>query len=237
MKKLLLLFVLALAALFLHAQIASAQEEMEMEMEEEAAPAEAPACKFICAPVFLFMPGVVATNVIDPPEVGGEEVDGNWDFMLRWQVVAPTAIPRLSLVAETQWTPFATADGEDDEEDEFELNAPIFVYGLIITLFDSPYFTAILDPIFLYTPDAPDPEAGAAFDHKFTLELGLIPKIGALFNAPEGSYLSGVAAFALLDYIITGLPSEGDPGVPDEEAEPDHWVMLFGLILPIAPAG
>jgi hypothetical protein len=238
-----LVAVFCAGLLFAPPLVLAQEEEMEMEeeqTEEEMVAAAQEVCPFICAPVFLFMPGFVASNILDPPEVpdaagdpSGEEADSSTEFLLRFQVVAPTFIPRTSLVVLTQWTPFATAgETPDIDEEEFEQNAPAFVYGLIITLFDSKYFAASFDPLMVYS-GAADPEDSAAYTHKFALELALVPKLGAIMNAPEGAFLGGLAAYALLDYVVTGLPDEEDLGF--EEFEPDRWVILGGIIIPFAP--
>ncbi len=230
MKRLYWLTLLVAAGLLLGAPSTYAQEEME---EEQVAAAQQ-SCAFICAPVFLFMPGFVASNVLDPPQTAsGDDADSSTDFLLRFQVVAPTFIPRASLVALTQWTPFATAGSTpDDDEDEFEANAPAFVYGLIFTLFDSKYFGLSFDPLMVYS-GAAKADDSAAYTHKFALELALVPKLGTIMNASEGTFLGGLGAYALLDYVVTGLPDSDDVG--GDEFEPDHWVLLGGLIIPFAP--
>jgi hypothetical protein len=246
MTRLFWFVALLCAGLFLAPPALFAQEEepgmegMEEEQtEEEMVAAAQEVCPFICAPVFLFMPGFLSTNVLDPPETAsGDEAESDTNFLLRFQVVAPTFIPRTSLVVLTQWTPFNTVGTADDpntpdiDEEEFEANAPAFVYGLIITLFDSKYFAASLDPLMVYN-GAAKPDDSAQYTHKFALELALIPKLGAIMNAPEGAFLGGLGGYALLDYVVTGLPDSEDVG--GDEFEPDHWVILFGLIIPFAP--
>lgn len=239
MRRLLVLALLASAGLLFGAAGAFAQET-----EEEMVAAAQEECPFICAPVFLFMPGFLGSNLIDPPEIpdadgdpSGEEVDGELNFLLRFQVVAPTFIPRVSLVALTQWTPFATGSADDPDtpdldEEEFENNAPAFVYGLIITLLTSTYLDISFDPLMVYS-GAADPDDSAAYTHKFALELALVPKLGTIMNAPEGSFLGGMGAYALLDYVVTGLPDSEEVG--GDEFEPDRWAVLFGLIIPFAP--
>ena len=237
MKRLYWLVLLLSAGLLFGAPGAYAQEEeMEEETEEEMVAAAQEVCPFICAPVFLFMPGWLGTNIIDPPEIAdasgnptGEDADAVSEALLRFQVVAPTFIPRTSLVVLTQWTPFAAGDCE---EDCIEQNQPAFVYGLIITLFDTKYFGLSFDPLMVYNPAA-RADDGAAYTHKFALELALVPKLGTIMNAPEGTFLGGLGAYALLDYVVTGLPDSEDVG--GDEFEPDHWVLLGGLIIPFAP--
>ncbi|MFN2433632.1 MAG: hypothetical protein ABR599_12620 [Gemmatimonadota bacterium] len=236
MKRLYLLAWLVSAGLLLGAPGAFAQEE---EGEEEMVAAAQAECPFICAPVFLFMPGFLGTNIIDPPETAdGDEAESDTNFLLRFQVVAPTFIPRVSLVALTQWTPFNTVGTADDpntpdvDEEEFEANAPAFVYGLIITLLTSQYLDVSFDPLMLYS-GAAKPDDSAQYTHKFTLELALVPKLGTIMNATEGSFLGGLGAYLLLDYVVTGLPDADESG--GEEFEPDPWAILGGLIIPFAP--
>lgn len=240
MKRLLWLVMLVSAGLLLlgtPAAYAQEEEMEEMQTEEEMVAEAQAVCPFICAPVFLFMPGFVATNILDPPKLptgtppvpSDTDADDVFEFLLRFQLVAPTFIPRTSLVVLTQWTPFADGPGEGGD---FEFNDPAFVYGLIITLFDSQYFGLSFDPLMVYSPAA-DPDDSASYTHKFALELALVPKLGAIMNAPEGAFLGGLAAYALLDYVVTGLPDEEDLGF--KEFEPDRWVILGGIIIPFAP--
>lgn len=236
MRRLLVLALLASAGLLLGPSGAFAQEEQS---EEEMVAAAQEKCPFICAPVFLFMPGFIMTNVLDAPTFDDEDADSATEFLLRFQVVAPTFIPRTSLVVLTQWTPFATAgDTPDIDEEEFETNSPAFVYGLIITLLSSTYLDISFDPLMVYSPAA-EVDDSAAYTHKFALELAIVPKLGTIMNAPEGGFLGGLGAYALLDYVVTGIPDEDElqdlnPGV-DVEGGADPWAILFGLIIPFAP--
>ncbi len=53
-----------------------------------------------------------------------------------------------------------------------------------------------------------EPDDASAYTHKLDLELGA--GLG-LFNwLPKGNWLKNVTGYVTLDYLVTGLPDEGD---------------------------
>jgi len=165
-------------------------------------------CTFLCAPALVAQPGIVVNNAIDPPEF----LHSKTDFNLRFTTIIPTALSRLSLVALFQWTPSEAA------------NAPGIAYGGAITLLrpqdTGGWLDLSFDPLGVFSPAPLFNEK--AYNHKLDLEgaLGLHPFKGL----PADNYLHGVAVYGLVDYLATGIPSGAD-----------HWVLLSGLTLPLAP--
>jgi hypothetical protein len=83
---------------------------------------------------------------------------------------------------------------------------------------------------------AAQPNDARAYKHNLDLELH---GVFGIFNwLPQGNWLKNVTAYVLLDYLVTGLPQEGDV-VPKgeqlflEDASP--WSFWTGLVIPVAP--
>jgi hypothetical protein len=161
---------------------------------------------FFHAPVFVAQPGLVKSFA-----------DGTTaEFNARVVTAIPLAIPRTTLVAIVQFTPFAEngAGGK--------ANAPAFVYGPVVNLFNERLWSFDLDGLFAYGPAA----TGASdYTHKFLFEGDLLLKVGNALNA-KGQW-SGLGLYAYLAYVVSGLPD----GVETR----DRLVLLSGLSLPLAP--
>ena len=163
-----------------------------------------------CSPVFVFQPGFVTINIIDAPE--GD--DSETDFNFRVVTAIPTTIPRTTLVAIVQWTPFNTVDGETR-------NAPGFVYGPVFNLVNTPMLGFDFDVLGAFGPAARGEDA--LYTHKLVLEGDLFLKIGQMM-AMENERWRALSIYAFLAYVATGLPDDASP-----------WVLLTGLSLPLAP--
>lgn len=235
-------FAIVVAALAgaLLAQSAQAQQEFVQ-------PAAKKDCKLLCAPKFISQSGTITTNWIDSPEVRGSDgrvfaPDTETDFLLRLTTVIPTEIPRFSLVAIFQWTPWADAKtnpftGKTFEEGEVDANPPSIIYGGIINLITPEqtggWFALNFNPLLVFSPAA-EPEDERFYTHKLLPEL--YANVGIFNWLPKGNWLRSVSAYGILDYVATGLPDEGDPafgGTLLEDADP--WLVLAGLQFPIAP--
>jgi hypothetical protein len=138
------------------------------------------------------------------------------EFNARVVTAIPLAIPRTTLVAIVQFTPFAEngAGGK--------ANAPAFVYGPVVNIFDERLWSFDLDGLFAYGPAA----TGASdYTHKFLFEGDLVLKVGNALNA-KGQW-GGLGLYAYLAYVVSGLP----PGIETR----DRLVLLSGVSLPLAP--
>lgn len=206
-------------------------------------------CNFLCSPIFIAQtPALVNTNVFDQTMVRdtatGEvfELEENTEFLIRFGVAIPTTIPRTTLWADFQWTPWAGAatnpfTGKTFGPDEVDANNVNLVYGVLIDLVKMEqtdgWFGSTLDLLGVLTPAA-EPDDERFYTHKFVPELYVNL---ALFNwLPKGNWIRNVTAYGLLDYIATGLAEEGDVvGGLEFLEDASRWVILFGLQWQIAP--
>ena len=161
---------------------------------------------FFRTPVFVAQPGLVTPFARD----------ATTEFNARVVTAIPLSLPRTTLVAIVQFTPFA------DNGAGGKANAPSFVYGPVVNLFNERLWSSDLDGLFAYGPAA---TGTSAYTHKFLLEGDLFLKVGNALNA-KGQW-SGLGVYAYLAYVVSGLPN----GVETR----DRLVLLSGLSLPIAP--
>jgi hypothetical protein len=165
------------------------------------------------APAFVFQPGLVTSNFLDAPE----GASSNTEFNFRVVTAIPTTLPRTTLVAIVQWTPFA-------ETDNFKTNAPGFVYGPVFSVVNTNYFGLDLDVLGAYGPAAEEDDE-SQYTHKLVLEADAFFKIGKMMMASSpASRWTSLSIYAFLANVATGIPSEAS-----------NWVLLTGLSLPIAP--
>lgn len=165
------------------------------------------------APVFVFQPGLVTSNIIDAPD----GTDSNTEFNFRVVTAIPTTLPRTTLVAIVQWTPFA-------EVGNFKTNAPGFVYGPVFSVFNTNYFGLDFDVLGAYGP-AGEESDNSQYTHKLVLEADAYFKIGKMMmGSKPTSRWTSVSLYALLAKVATGIPSDAS-----------SWVLLTGLSVPIAP--
>jgi hypothetical protein len=164
------------------------------------------------APVFVFQPGLVTSNFLDAPE----GADSQTEFNFRVVTAIPTTLPRTTLVAIVQWTPFA-------ETGNFKTNAPGFVYGPVFSLFNTNYFGLDFDVLGAYGPAAEEDDE-SQYTHKLVLEADAFFKIGKMMMGTKTSRWTSVSLYGFLANVATGIPSEAS-----------NWVLLTGLSIPIAP--
>lgn len=173
-------------------------------------------CKFLCDPAFVLQPGAVTTNFIDQFPEGSSS---NTEFNARFLTAIPTAIPRTTLVAIVQWTPFA-----DKLTGEGNANSPALVYGPVISIINSRYIGFDFDVLGSYGPAA-ELDDESDYTHKLVLEGDLSIKIGRVMNVKEtAGQFQNISLYAFLAYVATGIPDEASP-----------WALLYGVSMPIAP--
>jgi hypothetical protein len=161
---------------------------------------------FFHSPVFVLQPGIIHSFSEGAPT----------EFNARFVTAIPLAIDRTTLVGIIQWTPFA------DNAAGGKANAPAFVYGPVVNVFNQKYWSFDVDGLFAYGPAA---TGKSDYTHKFLVEGDFYLKLGSMMNAK--SNWNALSAYAMLAYVTTGLPD----GV---EAR-DRMVLLSGLSLPLAP--
>jgi len=161
---------------------------------------------FFHSPVFVLQPGI-----IHPFSSGAST-----EFNARFVTAIPLSIERTTLVGIVQWTPFA------DNGAGGKANAPAFVYGPVVNVFNQKYWSFDADGLFSYSPAA---TGNSDYTHKFLLEGDFSLKLGNMMNA-KGQW-SSLSAYAMFAYVVSGLPN----GVESR----DRMVLLSGLSLPLAP--
>jgi hypothetical protein len=160
---------------------------------------------FFRAPVFVLQPGLVA-----PFSEGATT-----EFNARVVTAIPLAIPRTTLVAIVQFTPFA------DNALGGNANSPSFVYGPVVNLINQRLWSFDVDGLFAYGPAA---MGNSDYTHKFLFEGDFAFKLGNAVNA-NGQW-SNMSLYAYLAYVVSGLPD----GIESK----DRMVLLSGVSLPLA---
>ena len=161
---------------------------------------------FFHSPVFVLQPGIVHSFSEGAPT----------EFNARFVTAIPLAIDRTTLVGIIQWTPFA------DNAAGGNANAPSFVYGPVVNVFNQKYWSFDVDGLFSYSPAA---TGNDDYTHKFLFEGDFSLKLGKMVNAKTN--WNDLSAYAMLAYVVSGLPD----GVENR----DRMVLLSGLSLPLAP--
>jgi len=191
-------FGVALALAIGAASLAGAQESMAKDN-----------MGFFKSPVFVLQPGLIKSFA---------DGDG-FDFNARFVTALPTKIPRTTIVAIIQWTPFADEDGDNVLE-----NAPVLVYGPVVNVLNTRHFSFDIDGLFAYAFGNCKDTPGQAC-HQFLVEGDLFVKVGSMMGM--GSQWNSLSLYGMLAYVLTEIPS----GTPSE----NRMVLLTGVSLPLAP--
>ena len=178
-----------------------------------AAPAEEPSF-ILGAPIFVLQPGLITTNLINPPTVMGVTAESATELNLRFFTLIPTPSKYLALVAGTLWSP--TVDGG---------GAPVFVYGGAVPLHfigdrTGGWLTIAPDLIGLYGPSS-DP-ANPGWEHNLLVELAILLNVGPKLLPKAPAPISGMSLYVLFSQFLTG-PNDFNP------------VMQYGISIPLAP--
>ena len=161
---------------------------------------------FFHAPVFVAQPGLVKSF----------STDATTEFNARVVAAIPLSIPRTTLVAIVQFTPFAENGAGGNA------NSPSFVYGPVVNLVNQRLWRFDIDGLFAYGPAA---TGNSDYTHKFLFEGDVSFKLGNAIKAT--SQWNSLSLYAYLAYVVSGLPSGA--------ASKDRMVLLSGLSLPFAP--
>ena len=219
-----------------------------------AVPAQsAPHCHVLCAPTVTLMPALLRTHIVAAPRVltlatGAEHrLPSTSSFEMIVAAAAPTAIPRLSVYGSVQWLPNATTSRNpftlytaSELGTGIRANAPTWSAGASVSVLAATetrgWLDAAVNVADLFS-QAARPEDKSSYTHKLDLEL--LAHVRPFAAGAPTTWLHRVAAFALLDYVATGLPRAGDE-VPVgrrfvSAARP--LALVAGLALPITPSG
>lgn len=174
-------------------------------------------------PAFVLQPGIIK-GFGDVAKRGPGASTAH--FNARMVMALPTSIPRTTIVAIVQWTPKNDPTGSGAQN-----NAPAFVYGPVIEVFDTPQLHFDVDALFAYGGTGSNPPR-SAYTHKFLVEGDFFVKLGSLMGMKAGQFKS-LNAYAMFAYVLTGIDDPTPPAAPIESK--DRMVLLAGLSLPIAP--
>ena len=215
----------------------------------EIAVAQERPCRVLCVPDVKIEPTVTFENLGTRArvEVGGvtESTEGETIFELIFAVGIPTQIPRVGFTLEAIFAPFkGTSEhpftGETAEQlgrDDIRDNLVEIESELNIDLFDEDqtggWLSSHFDIVDKFSPgELPGDES--VYTHKLNFELDTALH---LFNwLDEGNWLRNLEAELSIDYLATGLPSEGDVigGVRYlDDASP--WSASLVFVMPLAP--
>jgi hypothetical protein len=164
------------------------------------------------APVFVFQPGLVTSNFVD--KATGTSASTKFNF--RVVTAIPTTIPRTTVVAIVQWTPWNKSAG-------FNSNTPAFVPGAVFRLLDRPLASLDFDVLDSYGAAAKADDE-SAYTHKLVFEGDVTLKFGGLITQDQKSRWHSLNAYVYLANVATGVPTVAS-----------RWALLYGLSLPIAP--
>ncbi len=186
-------------------------------------------CHIICAPAFVAQPGLVVSDVINKPDLGGGITpSAETHFLARFTTVFGTAIPRTAFVALVQWTPENKGPADPTTGQQFNANAPAFVYGPVFSLFDAGPVNFSLDALGVYAPSA----GNSAYHHVFAMEgIGTL-SVGhmlSMMGSSPSAYMKGMAVNVLYSQQLSDrLPDASG----SRKLTPN---LLFLLTMPIAP--
>jgi hypothetical protein len=210
-------------------------------------------CKLVfCSPELRLQPGLILSNLVGSPETA--LADGSvvrWgretELLARFALVVPTALPRISVLALVQWTPFAeplevslTEEGADRlVVGAADANHPALAYGAAFQLLrperTGGWLGASASVLGLFSP-AERRDDRRSYTHKLMPQLGM--DLGILTWLPSGHVLRNLSLYGVVDYVATGRGRAGDPvpGGGSRLTDADPWVFIAGLQFPIVPS-
>ena len=219
-----------------------------------AAPAMAQqSCHSICAPTLLFHPGVIWSHIFGGPRVTDlatgvtHRLQSHTNLQLQFIASAPTAIPRTHLNLTVQWLPNARATTNPfTEYTSSDESSPIHATTASVGLNASvdaltPKETGGWIGMSGYVGDLFSPAArpGDNSDYTHKLDLGLIGTVNVFDWLPKDTWAhDAVSAYAILDYVATGLPRVGDvvpKGVRRFDTAARPAALIAGVSIRLAP--
>lgn len=199
-------------------------------------------CKtLLCAPSFSAQPGIVIFNAFNAPTINaaGDRAASSTEFLVRLATVAPSRIPRTSLVAVVWWTPFFTQTVTNAAGNRVELNnnAPNFLVGpSFLLLRQGPVVAqlAVVDGYRRWERVTANGDIDS-YRHNLVLAPSVNLRLGSMLPATAPALARSVAAYGIWQQQVTNMPYNiGRDGRPDgSRAYPPG--LFFGITVPIAP--
>lgn len=217
--------------------------------------AQAPAkCAAICAPAVAFNVAENRSHVFGSPTVRNDTtgavstLPSTSNLELEVFVAAKTALPRLSLFANTSWLPSAktranpfteyTASQVGDDIRANEIDLSLGGLADILPAASTHGVMALQGYVADLISPAARPTDASAYTHKLDVGgVGLVYPFAEMDTA-SAAHKSGMYAFVDLDYVATGLPKAGDDvpkGVRTFLTNAKPAALIFGIGMPIAP--
>jgi hypothetical protein len=210
-------------------------------------------CRILCSPVVSVMPALIRSHLFGGPRVVNtttgavHRLPSSSNFELIVAAASDTRVSRLGLFGSVQWLPNA-AEGRNpftlytasELGGAVHANAPTATFGASVKALTAAETHGALDVAVnvggLFSKAA-RPTDRSAYTGKLDLELFTTWHIFAW--TPPRTYVHRVSAFALLDYLASGLPRTGDE-VPKgqrylDDARPTS--LIAGLSIPLTPGG
>jgi hypothetical protein len=212
-------------------------------------------CTSICSPQLLFRPGLIRSHVFGGPTVTDlatgkvHKLPSRTNLQLQLLVTAATLVPRTHVNLAVQWLPNARATtnpfteySSADEGSTIHANTPSVAMNVSVDAL-TPKETGGWGGVSGYVGDlfstAARPGDNSDFTHK--LDLGVAGSVNVFNWLPQSNWLHGaVSAYAILDYVATGLPKAGDvvpKGVRRFDTAARPAALLAGLSIRLAPLG
>ena len=219
------------------------------------AAAQAAPCTSICAPQLLFRPGMIRSHVFGGPTVTDlatgkvHKLASRTNFQVQFLLTAATLVPRTHVNLAVQWLPNARATtnpfteySSADEGSTIHANTPSVAMNVSVDAL-TPKETSGWLGVSGYAGDlfstAARPGDNSDFTHK--LDLGVVGSVNVFNWLPKSDWVhDAVSAYAILDYVATGLPKTGDvvpKGVRRFDTAARPAAFLAGISIKLAPLG
>lgn len=214
--------------------------------------AQAP-CHSICAPTLLFRAGAIRSHVFGGPTVtdlatgATHTLASRTNLQLQFLLTAATLVPRTHVNLAVQWLPNARATtnpfteySATDEGSTIHANTPSVAMNVSVDAI-TPKETAGWLGVSGYAGDlfstASRPGDNSDYTHK--LDVGVAGTFD-IFNwlPPTDWAHDAVSAYAILDYVATGLPRAGDvvpKGVRRFDTAARPAALIAGIAVRLAP--
>lgn len=219
------------------------------------ASAQAAACTSICAPQLLFRPGMIRSHIFGGPTVTDlatgtvHKLPSRTNFQVQFLLTAATLVPRTHVNLAVQWLPNARATtnpfteySSADEKSVIHANTPSVAMNVSVDALTGKE-TGGWGGVSGYVGDlfstAARPGDNSDFTHK--LDLGIVGSVNVFNWLPKSDWLhDAVSAYAIVDYVATGLPKAGDvvpKGVRRFDTAARPAAFLAGISIRLAPLG
>lgn len=210
-------------------------------------------CRNICAPQLLFRAGAIRSHVFGGPTVtdlttgATHRLVSRTSLQLQFLLTAATLFPRTHVNLAVQWLPNARATtnpfteySASDEGSTIHANTPSVAMNVSIDALTAKETGGWLG-VSGYAGDlfstASQPGDNSDYTHK--LDVGLAGSLDIFNWLPASDWAHGaVSAYAILDYVATGLPRAGDvvpKGVRRFDTAARPAAFIAGIAVRLAP--